>query len=75
MFEELKGLKVLKGSRGRKPVDLRDFAQLVARLSCWFCAAPWLGELDINPIIADGAAFTIVDARLRLLPVQKQESV
>ena len=68
MFDELKGLKVLKGSRGRAPIDMRGFAQLVARLSRWFCSAPWLGELDINPIIADGAAFTIVDARIRLLP-------
>ena len=68
MFDELKGLKVLKGSRGRAPIDMRGFAQLVARLSCWSCSAPWLGELDINPIIADGAAFSIVDARIRLLP-------
>jgi len=73
MFDELKGLNVLKGSRGHAPIDLQGFAQLVARLSCWFCAASWLGELDINPIIADGAVFTIVDARMRILPGQRDE--
>jgi hypothetical protein len=39
---------------------------LIADLSQWFCAAIWLDEMDLNPIIADGTGFTIVDARLRV---------
>jgi hypothetical protein len=38
---------------------------LIADLSQWFCAAIWLDELDLNPIIADSKGFTIVDARMR----------
>jgi hypothetical protein len=39
---------------------------LIAGLSQWFCAATWLGELDLNPVIADGDGFTIVDVRMRV---------
>ena len=65
MFKELKGRKLLTGFRGRPPVNLPRLAQLIASLSRWFCAAPWLDELDLNPIIAEGDAFIIVDARMR----------
>jgi acetyltransferase len=67
MLDELKGRKLLAGFRGRPPIDLIRFGQLIADLSQWFCAAAWLGELDLNPIIADGDDFTIVDARMRLV--------
>jgi acetyltransferase len=68
MFDELKGRKLLAGVRGRPPIDLPRLAQLIASLSRWFCAAPWLEELDLNPIIAEGDAFIIVDARMRVVP-------
>ena len=67
MLDELKGRKLLAGFRGRPPIDLMRFAQLIADLSQWFCAATWLGELDLNPIIADCDDFTIVDVRMRVL--------
>ena len=65
MLDELKGRKLLAGFRGRSPIDLIRFSRLIADLSQWFCAAAWLGELDLNPIIADGGDFTIVDVRMR----------
>ena len=65
MLDELRGRKLLAGVRGRPPIDLIRLARLIADLSQWFCAAAWLGELDLNPIIADGNGFTIVDARMR----------
>jgi len=68
MFDELKGRKLLAGVRGRPPIDLPRLAQLIASLSRWFCAAPWLEELDLNPIIAEGDAFIIVDTRMRVVP-------
>ncbi len=67
MFEDLKGRKLLAGLRGRKPVDRRGLARLVSRLSLWFCATPWLDELDLNPVIAHENDFMIVDARMRVL--------
>jgi len=66
MLEELKGRKLLSGVRGRPPIDVVRLAQLIADLSQWFCAAAWLDELDLNPIIAHGDTFTIVDVRMRV---------
>jgi len=66
MLDELKGRKLLAGVRGSPPLDTLRLAQLIAALSHWFCAAAWLAELDLNPIIAHGEAFTIADARMRI---------
>jgi acetyltransferase len=66
MLGELKGRKILSGFRGRPAVDASRFAQLIADVSQWFDAATWVGELDLNPIIANGDTFTIVDARMRV---------
>ena len=62
ILEELKGQPIL---RGFQAVDVNRFARLIADLSQWSVAAFWLGELDLNPIIANGDRFTIVDARMR----------
>ena len=67
MLDELKGQKVLSGFRGCPPIDVAGFARLIADLSQWFCAAIWLDELDLNPIIAHGDEFTIVDVRMRVV--------
>jgi acyl-CoA synthetase (NDP forming) len=67
MLEELKGRKLFAGFRGRPPINVAQLAQLIACLSQWFCTAPWLSELDLNPIIADGDSFIIVDARMRIV--------
>ena len=67
MLDELKGRKLLSGFRGCRPIDVAGFARLIADLSQWFCAAIWLDELDLNPIIAHGDEFTIVDVRMRVV--------
>jgi acetyltransferase len=67
MLDELKGQKVLSGFWGCRPIDVAGFARLIADLSQWFCAAIWLDELDLNPIIAHGDEFTIVDVRMRVV--------
>jgi acetyltransferase len=67
MLKELKGRKLLDGFRGRPPIDLARLAQLIANLSQWHSAAAWLDEIDLNPVIADGDALTIVDARMRVV--------
>jgi acetyltransferase len=66
MLSDLKGRKILSGFRGQAAVDASRFAQLIADVSQWFDAAAWLGELDLNPVIANGDKFTIVDARMRV---------
>lgn len=47
-------------------VDRRALADLLATVSRWVTAAPWLAELDLNPVIANEQGFHIVDARLRV---------
>jgi acyl-CoA synthetase (NDP forming) len=66
MLGELKAQKILSGFRGQSAVDAARFANLIADVSQWFGAAAWLGELDLNPIIANGDNLTIVDARMRV---------
>lgn len=67
MLKELKGRKLFEGFRGRPPIDLAALAQLIANLSQWLHAATWLDEIDLNPVIADGDALTIVDERMRVM--------
>ena len=66
MIGELKGAAVLDGLRGGATVDRDALASLVAGISCWFAAASWAQELDINPLIANEKSLQIVDARIRL---------
>jgi ATP-grasp domain/(2R)-phospho-3-sulfolactate synthase (ComA) len=66
MLGDLKGKNILSGFRGQAAVSVSRFAQLIADVSQWFAAAAWLGELDLNPVIAVGDDFTIVDVRMRV---------
>jgi hypothetical protein len=66
MLDDLKGRKILSGFRGQVPIDVVRLARLIADLSQWFPPAEWLAELDLNPIIAKGDDFIIVDARMRV---------
>ena len=67
MFDELRARALLDGARGRAGVDRAALADLLASLSQWIARAPWLAELDLNPIIAGGSGFMAVDARLRIV--------
>ncbi|WP_330082879.1 acetate--CoA ligase family protein [Methylocystis iwaonis] len=66
MIEKLKGRRLFEGFRGAPPIDILMFARLLADVSQWFAAASWLDELDINPLIASGDGFKIVDVRMRI---------
>ncbi len=63
---ELRGGALLDGLRGAPGVDRAALAALVSKLSTWVARAPWCAELDLNPLIASGNRFTIVDARMRV---------
>ena len=67
MFDELRGRALLDGARGRPRVNRAAIAHLLASLSQWIARAPWLAELDLNPIIASGSNLIAVDARLRIV--------
>jgi acetyltransferase len=71
MLDDLKARKLFGGFRGRGPIDLAGLARMIAELSQWFCAAHWLEELDLNPVIAHGDSFTIVDVRMRVVDSER----
>jgi acetyltransferase len=66
MLDELRGGALLDGGRGRPTIDRRSLACLIADVSAWVARAPWLRELDINPLIATGDGLVAVDARIRV---------
>jgi acetate---CoA ligase (ADP-forming) len=59
----LRGYDVLRGARGRLAVDVDALAGVVERFSVAAASlAPWVGEVDINPLLAVGNQFTMLDA-------------
>lgn len=68
---ELRGCSLLDGLRGAEPVDRKGLSDLMSKVSISTARAPWCRELDLNPVIANGNRFVIVDARMR---VEKFES-
>ncbi len=66
MINSLKGVKMLEGARGTKPVDKKVFADIISRVSVLVHNAPEIAEMDINPLLADGSRILAVDARIRI---------
>ena len=66
MIRNLKGYKLLTGTRGRDPVNITLFEEIIVRLSGLVQAAPEIFEMDINPMIATGDRIIVVDARIRI---------
>ena len=64
---ELRGGALLDGLRGAPGVDREALGALVSKLSMAVARAPWCAELDLNPLIASGNRFVIVDARMRVV--------
>lgn len=63
---ELRGGALLDGLRGAPGVDREALGALLSKLSMAVARAPWCAELDLNPLIASGNRFVIVDARMRI---------
>lgn len=63
---ELRGGSLLDGLRGAEPVDRKGLAELMSKVSICMARAPWCREVDLNPVIATGNRFVIVDARMRI---------
>ena len=66
MFDELKFKAVLDGARGAEPVDRDALADLIVRVANIAAAHPEIAEIDLNPVIAHGRGYTVVDARMVL---------
>ena len=56
----------LKGYRDRPPADQDAIALTLVRLSQLICDFPQIGELDINPLLADDKGVLALDARVKI---------
>jgi acetyl-CoA synthetase (ADP-forming) len=61
---------VLRGARGRPPLDIEAAAEALVRLSGLAAAlGPRLIELDLNPLLVQARGALALDARATLAPV------
>lgn len=73
MVESLRGVKLLKGVRGEKPVSIPAITDALMRLSQLISDFSEIAELDINPfmVFEKKQHCKAVDARIRIKPVEK----
>lgn len=64
MIKEIKGYQLLKGARGRKPVNIKLIENILIKISNLAKKYPNIRELDINPFMVDEKNAKIVDARI-----------
>jgi len=63
-MEQTKVFKVLRGVRGRLPVDLPALGDVLVRFSRLVHAERRIVELDINPLLASSGGIVALDARV-----------
>ncbi len=66
MLDDIESAPLLRGARGRDPVDEDDLIETVQRLSQLVTDFPAIVELDINPLVATPDGVTAVDLQLTL---------
>ncbi len=66
MIKEIKGYALLKGYRGREPVDISLLEEYILRVSDFMENNPQTKELELNPIFAYHDSAIAVDARIVL---------
>jgi len=64
MFKEIKALKILKGYRGKPPVDFEALVDILLKTSKMLEENPEIKELDINPVFALSDRAVAGDARI-----------
>ena len=66
MLDDIDSAPLLRGTRGRQPVDEDALVETVQRLSQLVTDFPAIVELDINPLVATPDGVRAVDLRLTL---------
>jgi acyl-CoA synthetase (NDP forming) len=69
MVRELKTFPLLTGYRGGPAHDVAALENAILRIGALVEDFPRIAELDLNPILVHESGATVVDARIRLLPV------
>lgn len=63
LIGSLKGAAILRGARGRPPLDIRAAAAALAALSELAASRPDLAEIEINPLLVLPSGAVALDAR------------
>ncbi|SDG18095.1 acetate--CoA ligase family protein [Halorientalis regularis] len=66
MIDEIESAPLLRGARGREPVDEAGVVETIQRLSQLVTDFPAILELDINPLVATPSGVSAVDVRLTI---------
>ncbi|MGH2698085.1 MAG: GNAT family N-acetyltransferase [Actinomycetota bacterium] len=70
MIRSLATYPLLEGYRGSTPVDVAGLEELLLRVSSMVEAHPEILEMDCNPVKVTPEGVSIVDARVRVAPVE-----
>jgi len=73
MIEETKGYPLLKGYRGKEPVNLSVLVDMILSVSDWVGKNHSVKELELNPVFAYKQGALAVDARILLSRVELSE--
>ena len=66
MIDDIDSAPLLRGARGREPVDEAGVVEAIQRLSQLVTDFPAILELDINPLVATPEGVSAVDVRLTI---------
>ncbi len=66
MISEVRGARVLEGTRGKRPADTAAIRDLLVRVSDLLARQPGIEEMDLNPVIVHESGLTVVDSRVVL---------
>jgi acetyltransferase len=72
MTREIDAAPLLRGARGREPVDVDGIVETIQRLSQLVTDFPAILELDINPLVVTPEGVTAIDIRLTMDQEQLQ---
>ena len=64
MIKEIKGYPLLKGFRGGFSIKLEKLEEILTGLSSLMIENPTIQEIDLNPVIAQGARIEAVDVKV-----------
>ncbi|MFP3913646.1 MAG: GNAT family N-acetyltransferase [Actinomycetota bacterium] len=75
MVRSVKGFPLLEGYRNMPQGDIAALEDALLRISALVTAVPEITEMDLNPVkvLAPGEGVVVVDARMRVEPLQPAE--
>jgi acetyltransferase len=68
LMDRIRGKALLKGFRGKRPLDRDTMADILVSLGALGMACPEIQQIDINPFVVSGGIPLAVDANVMLKP-------